>query len=115
MEGIITRLQRELEESQGTSEERQEKIDTVIRSNQTVKDWALKNVDSIAKCLAHHVQSKHNFAYIGSPNTDNYISALRKDVRDQRCKCGAQKCSSLSDTADYLKGLKTRLESLHIS
>ena len=115
MGGIITRLQRELAKSQRTSEKRKKKIDAVIRSNEDVKEWALQDVNAIAEFLAEHVQSKHNFAYIGSLDTDNYISALRKDVRDQRCKCGAQKCSSLSYTADYLTELKTRLESLRIS
>ena len=37
MEGIITRLQRELENSQQTGEKRQRKIDAVISSNQSFK------------------------------------------------------------------------------
>ena len=115
VEGIIIRLQRELENSQRTSEERRKKIDVVIRSNQSLKCLALTNVDNIAKFLAKHVQAKHNSFYIASLDTDNCITALRKDAYDQRCKCGALNCYSLSEAANYLTELKTRLESLHIS
>ena len=115
VEGIIIRLQRELENSQRTSEERRKKIDVVIRSNQSLKYLALTNVDNIAKFLAEHVQAKHNSFYIASLDTDNCITALRKDAYDKRCKCGALNCYSLCKTAEYLKELKTRLESLHIS
>ena len=72
-------------------------------------------MDSIAKGLAEHVQSKHNFGSIGFPDTDNYISALRNGVYGKECKCGeTQNCSSLmiSYTAERLHELKTWLEYL---
>ena len=115
VEGIIIRLQTEFENSQRTSEERRKKIDVVIRSNQSLKYLALTNVDNIAKFLAEHVQAKHNSFYIASLDTDNCITALRKDAYDKRCKCGALTCYSLGKAANYLTELKTRLESLHIS
>ena len=113
MEGIIRRLQGELEESQRKNEENKNKSDDVKLKIES----ALQDVDMIANILFEHaVSKKHtpsNFE-LSRPSTENCIGALQMDeTRGVNSSDGQYwVCSSLRQPAGYLKSLKEKLESL---
>lgn len=109
MEGIIMRLQRELNESLLTSRQRQEKINAVLSKNGSVRSAALKKVDETVRFLVSHAAQKNNYSYIGCSDTGSYLSALPQDVLSQTASCGG-----LSQASVYLRALQTSLESLQI-
>ena len=114
MEGIIKRLQRELEEAQRVSVQRLNRIDGMQVASRKVKCDGLLKIDEIAKFLVAHASSKQNYSYIGCTDTDSYLAALQRDTGRQSCKCGSSKCDSLSNASSYLKSLKKSLSSLSI-
>ena len=114
MEGMITRLQRELGDCQHTSQQRQEKINAVTRRNGTVKSESLQKVYYIAMSLVQHASKKPNYSYVGCSDTKSYIAALEKDSA-YRCKCGTFVCGNFCEASAYLQSLKWSLESLDIS
>ena len=109
MEGIIMRLQRELNESLLTSQQRQGKINAVLRKNGSVRSAALKNVDETVRFLVSHASQKQNYSYIGCSDTDSYLSALSQDKYGKTANC-----DGLSRASVYLRAIKTSLESLQI-
>ena len=65
MEGIIKRLQRELDEARGQSRGRQQKIDGMRASIQSVRTKCQSDVGKIAKDLVSHASAKQSYSYIG--------------------------------------------------
>jgi len=120
MEGIITRLQRELGDCQYTSQQRQEKLNSVTGKNNCVKCIGLTNLHDIAKFLVEHASSKNSESFTGCTglnctDTNSYIAALKRDMSYHRCKSGILICRSLNKVTTYLESLKSQLESLDIS
>ena len=111
MEGIITRLQRELGDCQRTSQQRQQKINALTCKNGTVKSAALGKVYEVTQFLVQHASAKQNYSYFGCTDTKSYIAALKKD-QYHCCKCGT--CRGLSAAATYLESLERSLETLDI-
>ena len=117
MEGIITRLQRELGDCQYTSRQRQEKLNSVTRKNEDVKNFGLRYLHDIAKFLVDHASCKNSESFTGCTgfnctDTNSYIAALKRDRSCHRCKSGISICPSLDGAATHLNALKSQLESL---
>ena len=112
MEGIIKRLQRELDGARRQSQERQQKIDRMRVSIQSVKTKCLSEVGRIAQTLVSHASSKQNFSYIGCNDTASYLAALQKDTQSHYCQQGASRtvCNGLSGVSTYLSSIKQQLE-----
>ena len=113
MEGIINRLQRELDGALRQSQETQQKIDRMRGSIQSVKTNCLSAVGRIAGALVYHASSKQNYSYIGFTDTASYLAALQKDKSAHYCTCkgGTVKiCNGLSEVSGYLSSIKQQLE-----
>ena len=113
MEGIINRLQRELDGALRQSQETQQKIDRMRGSIQSVKTNCLSAVGRIAGALVYHASSKQNYSYIGCTDTASYLAALQKDKSAHYCTCkgGTVKiCNGLSEVSGYLSSIKQQLE-----
>ena len=113
VEGIISRLQGELEECRRINEENKSKSDDVKRKIES----ALEDVYMLAETLCEHVVNKkrNHFQNLGyRPGTEVRIAVLRmdddKDFDSNNRRHG--QCSSLYPAANYLKSLKEKLESL---
>ena len=105
-EGIIKRLQRE-------SQERQQKINEMRVSIQSVKTRCLSELGRIAEALVHHASSKQNYSYIGCTDTASYLAALQKDTQAHYCQGqGFSRAISygLSGVSSYLSSIKQQLE-----
>ena len=105
-EGIIKRLQRE-------SQERQQKMNEMRVSIQSVKTRCLSELGRIAEALVHHASSKQNYSYIGCTDTTSYLAALQKDTQAHYCQGqGFSKavCYGLSGVSSYLSSIKQQLE-----
>ena len=105
-EGIIKRLQRE-------SQERQQKINEMRVSIQSVKTKCLNEVGLIAQALVSHASSKQSFSYIGCTDTASYLAALQKDMSAYSCSCkghGRNICGGLYGVSGYLGSIKQQLE-----
>ena len=106
MEGIIKRLQRELNEAKKLSQGRQKKINSLKRAIGIVKSRCLSEVRNIAEYLVRHASSKHNYSYIGCTDTDSYLRALKCDTNAHYCKCTASNvCHGLSKVSEYLDSI----------
>ena len=117
MEGIIKRLQRELDGHRVQSQERQKKIDGMRASIQSVKVLCLREIQNIAQHLVGHASSKQNYSYIGCTDTASYIAALRNDTSAHysadHCTCKGSRsaiCGGLSIVSGYLSSIKLQLE-----
>ena len=113
MEGIIKRLQRELDGAQRESQERQQKINEMRVSIQSVKTKCLNEVGLIAQALVSHASSKQSFSYIGCTDTASYLAALQKDMSAYSCSCkghGRNICGGLYGVSGYLGSIKQQLE-----
>ena len=106
-EGIITRLQRELEGAKGESQLMQRTIDDMKKLNAGVKSDSLRQLDYVTKVLLNHAASKEQFSYIGCTDTDSYLRALKCDRSRKTCTC-----ESLGEASEYLVLLKRSLECL---
>ncbi|XP_068685970.1 BTB and MATH domain-containing protein 38-like [Montipora foliosa] len=116
LEGIIKRLQRELDGAQRQSQERQQKIDRMRGSIQLVKTTCLSEVGRIAEALVNHASSKQNYSYIGCNDTASYLAALKRDTQPHYCQKGYCKvCYGLSRVSTYLSSIKQQLELCHPS
>ena len=113
MEGIIKRLQGELDGARTQSRERQKKIDQMRASIQSVKTACLGEIGKIARCLVGHASSKQSYSYIGCTDTASYIAALRQDTSGHYCDCkGVNRsiCNGLSSVSSNLSLIKQKLE-----
>ena len=114
MEGIVKRLESQLNEAQRTSRERQETIDRMKRSIQSVKKKCLSDIHNIAQRLVSHASSKRNYSYIGCTDASSYIAALEKDKQGHCCRCnicnGSFICDGLSGVSSFLSSIKQQLE-----
>ena len=115
MEGIIKRLQKELNEAQYLSRERQNTIDGMRRSIQSVKTKCLSDVKNIAEWLVKHASCKQNYSYIGCTDANSYIAALGRDEGEGHyCQCskchGIWICPGLFPVSRYLSSTKQQLE-----
>ncbi|XP_068687033.1 BTB and MATH domain-containing protein 38-like [Montipora foliosa] len=111
MEGIVKRLQRELDGARTQSQERQEKIDRMRVSNQSVKTKCLSDVGRIAETLVGHASSKQNYSYVCCNDTASYLAALQMDTKPHNCSKGYNSvCSGLSVVSTYLSSIKQQLE-----
>ena len=107
MEGIIVRLQRELQEAQSVSQSRQMTIQDMKRVNNSVRNNGLCHLENIAKLLVNHASNKGIYSLVNCFDTDSYLAALSQD------RCGKSvTCSALCGTVCYLRSLKQSLESL---
>ena len=118
MRGIIKRLQRELSESRSKAYERQQKVEKMTRSIQSVKDTCLVKVRDIARSLVEHASCRQNYSYIGCTDASSYIEALREDNGDGHfCKCNICNgkkmiCPRLCGVAGLLSSVKWEIERL---
>jgi len=113
MEGIIKRLQRELDGARTQAQERQQKIDRMRSSIQLVKINCLNEVGKIAKDLVSHASWKQNYSYIGCTDTASYLAALQRDTQAHFCQSqGVHRtvCQGLSGVSAYLSLIKQQLE-----
>ena len=117
MEGIMKRLQTELDESRNLAKERQEKVEKMEKTIQRVKTNSLGHLNNLAECLVSHVSSKHGrYSYGNSSLSDvkSYIAALDMDGCGHYCKCekcnGNWICNGLRDAARYLSYIKSEIE-----
>ena len=111
MEGIIKRLQRELNEAKRLSQGRQKTIDSLKGAIQSLKTNCLSEVGMIAKDLVIHASKKQNYSYIGCTDTNSYLQALERDNNAHYCKCTASSiCDSLSYVSVRLGKIKKQLE-----
>ena len=105
-EGIVKRLQSE-------SRERQQKINEMRVSIQSVKTKCLSEVGRIAEALVYHASSKQNYSYIGCTDTASYLAALQKDTQAHYCQgqgFSRAVCYGLSVVSPYLSSIKQQLE-----
>jgi len=112
MEGIIKRLQRELDGVRKQSQERQQKIDGMRASIQSVKTKCLSDVGKIAKDLVSHASAKRSYSYIGCTDTASYLAALQEDSQAHHCRQGVSGtvCYGLSGVSSFLSSIKLQLE-----
>lgn len=113
MEGIIKRLQKELDRARRQSQERQQKIDGMRVSIQSIKTNCLRLVWLIAEELVSHASSKQSYSYIGCTDTASYLATLQKDTSAHNCSCkgGARNiCGGLYGVSGYLESIKQQLE-----
>lgn len=113
MEGIIKRLQRELDGARRQSRARQQKIHRMRVSIQSVKKRCLNELEEIAEALVDHASLKRSFSYTGCTDTASYLKALRKDTSAHICSCKGHKmkiCDGLSEVSDCLESIKQQLE-----
>lgn len=115
MEGIIKRLQTELNESRHLAKERQEKVDEMERANQRVKRNCLSDVKNIAQDLVRHASCKQSrYLYSGFNDVNGYIAALQMAGDGHCCNCnkchGKWICNSLSDVSRYLTSIKDEMD-----
>ncbi|XP_068686695.1 BTB and MATH domain-containing protein 38-like [Montipora foliosa] len=111
MEGIVKRLQRELDGARTQSQERQQKIDRMRVSIQSVKTKCLNEVGRIAETLVGHASSKQNYSYVGCNDTASYLAALQMDTKPHNCPKGNNSvCYGLSVVSTYLSSIKQQLE-----
>ena len=107
MEGIISRLQKQLKES-SKSEER-------IKSIMAKKERCLRELSSMARFLVSHALQKGRYSYEAFDNIDTNIAVLRCD-RDGCSECdrsyNRSSCTSLNQAGAYLEALKKSLESM---
>jgi len=112
MEGIIKRLQRELDEARKQSQARQQKIDGMRASIQSVKTKCLSEVGKIAKDLVNHASAKQSYSYIGCTDTASYLAALQRDSQAHYCRqsVSGTVCNGLSGVSGCLISIKQQLE-----
>ncbi|XP_020606667.1 BTB and MATH domain-containing protein 38-like [Orbicella faveolata] len=109
MEGIIKRLQRELNGARTQLQERQKKIDNMS----SYMRYCLSHVEKIAKDLVGHASSKQSYSYIGCTDTASYLAALQKDTSAHYCTCKGIRitiCRGLSEVSSDLSSIKQLLE-----
>ena len=120
LEGIMKRLQTELDESRNLARERQKKVDEVETTIELVKRRCLDNVRQIGLCLVTHASSKHSRSAHRSrrnfSDIDSCIAALKMDGDGHYCKCdkcnGEWICNGLRDVTRYLTPIKDKMEEL---
>lgn len=107
MEGIIERLESELQESQLVSATRQKEVEKMKRNQKYVRDTGLQCVENISRLLVNHAANKGIYTLVDCSETNSLLSALGQDRSGVSCTC-----FGLSTTAGDLRQLKHSLESL---
>ena len=114
MEGIIKRLQSELDESRNLAKEGQDKVEKLERTIQRVKKSSLDHLNNLARYLVTHVSYKHVRSSYGFSDFNSYIGALQMDGYGHCCQCdkcnGKWICDGLSDVTRYLTSIKYDVE-----
>ena len=117
MEGIIKRLQTELEESRNLAKQRQGKAEKLERIIQRVKTSSLDHLNNLAEYLVTHVSYKHfrsRYGYFSFSDVNSYIAALEMDGNGHFCQCdkcnGEWICNGLGDVTRYLISIKNEIE-----
>ena len=116
LEGIITRLQTELNESRNLAKERQQKLDKTERTIQSTKGSCLQAVRNLADHLVNHASSKHSRSRYYFSDINSYMVALQMDDDGHYCQCdkcnGRWICKGLSDVTRYLTSIGNEMEEL---
>ena len=115
MEGMIRRLQGELEKAQrinrqkksGVQKELEEAQRTIEKFKRQSKS-ALRDLDEVVRFLIGHVSAKRNHSRLSFNDTESYLIALQMDTTSTE----GTRCESLSRAYGYLKALKNSLEKL---
>ena len=107
MEGIIERLERELQESQSVSTTRQMEVERMKRNQKYARDTGLQSVENIARLLVNHAANKGIYTLVNCSETNGLLAALGQDYYEKSCPC-----LGLSGTVKDLRQLKQLLESL---
>ena len=118
LEGIMKRLQTELDESRNLAKERQEKVEKMERTIQRVKKMSLDHLNDLSKYLVKHISSKHLSRTFGSlrdsPDVKSHIAVLEMDGYGHYCQCdkcnGKWICDGLSDVSGCLRSIKYEIE-----
>ncbi|XP_022800054.1 BTB and MATH domain-containing protein 36-like [Stylophora pistillata] len=110
MEGIIERLDRELNQSQSVSATREITIDKMKGIHISVRDDGLLRVGNIARSLVRHAYgaNKGIYSLINCSDTESCLEALANDHLTM-----SGKCTGLSETVSDLRKLKYSLEALN--
>ena len=120
LEGIMKRLQTELDESRNLARERQKKVDEMETTIELVKRRCLDDVRQIGLSLVTHASSKYGRSAHRSrrnfSDIDSCIAALEMDDDGHYCKCkkcnGEWICNGLRDVTRYLTPIKDKMEEL---
>ena len=124
LEGIMKRLQTELDESRNLAGERQKTVDKMEGNFERVKWRCLDEVKQIGSCLVTHASSKHSGSDSRSRRSssrtfsdiNSCIAALEMDRGGHYCKCdkccGKRICGGLRDVTRYLTEIKDDIEEL---
>lgn len=107
MEGIIKRLERELQESQSVSATRQREVERMKLNQKDARDKGLKCVENIASLLVNHAANKGIYTLVNCSETNGLLEALDRDRSVKRCTC-----LDLSGSVSDLRRLKQLLEYL---
>ena len=117
MEGIIKRLQSELDESRNLAKERQGKVEKLEWIIQRVKTSSLDHLNNLAEFLVTHVSYKHvrsRYGYFSFSDVNSYIAALEMDGKGHFCRCdkcnGVWICNGLNDVTRCLISIKNEIE-----
>ena len=99
---------------QRKSQERQQKINEMRVSIQSVRTMCLIEVGRIAEALVYHASSKQNYSNIGCTDSTSYLAALQKDTQSHYCLHGQGFSRAvwygLSGVSPYLSSIQQQPE-----